>query len=123
MNGATTGESNRCIAVSVLLTCTSIGPVRAVEAANVTFDNSRNAAVRDMFDQGVTLPPLFAVNSVDKQPVTPGEVLPARELYADMLFESGKYQESLAQYQRVLGGSPSRLTALAGLGKLLAGTC
>ena len=27
-------------------------------------------------------------DGVDKNPVTPGEVLPARELYADMLFES-----------------------------------
>lgn len=53
-------------------------------------------------------------DAVDKHPVTPGEVLPARELYADMLFESGKYAESLAQYEAVLQGSPNRLNAMLG---------
>jgi len=53
-------------------------------------------------------------DSVDKHPVTPGEVLPARELYADMLFETGNYEESLAQYQLVLQGSPNRLNAMLG---------
>jgi len=53
-------------------------------------------------------------DAVDKHPVTPGEVLPARELYADLLFESGKYAESLAEYQLVLQGSPNRLNAMLG---------
>ncbi len=53
-------------------------------------------------------------DAVDKHPVTPGEVLPARELYADMLFETGKFAESLAQYQVVLEGSPNRLNAMLG---------
>ena len=54
-------------------------------------------------------------DSVDKHPVTPGEVLPARELYADMLFETGQIQNSLEQYQAVLAGSPNRLNALLGV--------
>ncbi|MDA0680237.1 MAG: hypothetical protein O2880_07875 [Proteobacteria bacterium] len=53
-------------------------------------------------------------DAVDKHPVTPGEVLPARELYADMLFETGNYAESLVQYRTVLKGSPNRLNALLG---------
>jgi len=53
-------------------------------------------------------------DAVDKHPVTPGEVLPARELYADMLFETGNYAESLVQYQLVLTGSPNRLNSLVG---------
>jgi hypothetical protein len=53
-------------------------------------------------------------DSVDKHPVTPGEVLPARELYADMLFEAGQSQAALEQYQAVLAGSPNRLNALLG---------
>lgn len=53
-------------------------------------------------------------DAVDKHPVTPGEVLPARELYADMLFETGKFADSLAQYQIVLQGSPNRLNAMLG---------
>lgn len=51
---------------------------------------------------------------VDKHPVTPGEVLPARELYAEMLLETGNYLESLSQYQVVLSGSPNRLNAMLG---------
>jgi hypothetical protein len=53
-------------------------------------------------------------DAVDKHPVTPGEVLPARELYADMLLEAGNDAESLAQFRIVLNGSPNRLNALLG---------
>ncbi len=53
-------------------------------------------------------------DAVDKHPVTPGEVLPARELYADMLFETGDYTEALVQYRTVLRNSPSRLNAMQG---------
>jgi len=53
-------------------------------------------------------------DAVDKHPVTPGEVLPARELYADLLLEVGRYEESLEQYRRVLRNSPNRLNALLG---------
>lgn len=53
-------------------------------------------------------------DSVDKHPVTPGAVLPARELYADMLLETGSYALSLEQYRVVLNGSPNRLNALLG---------
>ena len=55
-------------------------------------------------------------DGVDKNPVTPGEVIPARELYADMLFKSGKHAMSLQQYRTVLSGSPNRLNALLGAG-------
>ena len=38
----------------------------------------------------------------EKHPVTPGEVLPARELLADMLLELGRYSEALAEYEAAL---------------------
>ncbi len=53
-------------------------------------------------------------DSVDKHPVTPGEVLPARELYADLLMEAGNPGGALAEYEAVLGHSPNRLNALVG---------
>ena len=53
-------------------------------------------------------------DAIDKHPVTPGEVLPARELYADMLFETGNHADALIQYNVVLKGSPNRLNALIG---------
>jgi uncharacterized protein HemY len=46
--------------------------------------------------------------------VTPGEVLPARELYADMLLETGDHVGALEQYRVVLESSPNRLNALLG---------
>lgn len=53
-------------------------------------------------------------DAVDKHPVTPGEVLPARELYADMLLEVRRPQEALEQYRIVLRNAPNRLNALIG---------
>jgi len=59
-------------------------------------------------------------DAVDKHPVTPGEVLPARELYADMLFETGDYEKSLTAYRVVLKSSPNRLNALLGAARAAA---
>jgi tetratricopeptide (TPR) repeat protein len=53
-------------------------------------------------------------DAVDKHPVTPGEVLPARELSADMLLETGRYDDALEQYRSVLRDSPNRLNSLLG---------
>lgn len=53
-------------------------------------------------------------DAVDKHPVTPGEILPARELFADMLVEAGRFTDALQQYQRVLASAPNRLNALLG---------
>lgn len=53
-------------------------------------------------------------DAVDKHPVTPGEILPARELFADMLADAGKFADALQQYKRVLISAPNRLNALLG---------
>lgn len=53
-------------------------------------------------------------DAVDKHPVTPGEVLPARELYADLLLTLGEHGKALVEYQQVLGVSPNRLNAILG---------
>ncbi len=55
--------------------------------------------------------------STDKNPVTPGEVLPARELYGDMLLASGRYDEARAQYEAALERSPNRFNSLFGAGR------
>lgn len=49
-----------------------------------------------------------------KNPVTPGEVLPAAELLGDMLLELGRHAEARAAYERSLERSPNRLNGLAG---------
>lgn len=53
-------------------------------------------------------------DAVDKHPVTPGEVLPARELYADLLVEADRPDSALREYQAVLRNAPNRLNALLG---------
>ena len=55
--------------------------------------------------------------STEKHPVTPGEVLPARELLGDMLLEMGHHQEALAAYTAALARSPNRLNSLYGAGR------
>jgi tetratricopeptide (TPR) repeat protein len=49
-----------------------------------------------------------------KHPVTPGAVLPPRELLADMLMESGKPAEALVEYEASLREAPGRFNSLAG---------
>lgn len=61
-------------------------------------------------------------DAVDKHPVTPGEVLPARELYADMLLELGDHEGALAQYRTVMKSSPNRLNAQLGAAKAAEGS-
>ncbi|MDX1404248.1 MAG: tetratricopeptide repeat protein [Woeseiaceae bacterium] len=52
--------------------------------------------------------------STDKNPVTPGEVLPASELYGDMLLETGDFAAALAAYETALQRSPNRFYSLYG---------
>jgi tetratricopeptide (TPR) repeat protein len=52
--------------------------------------------------------------TVEKHPVTPGPLLPARELYGDMLMEAGRYRAALAEYERTLEREPRRARALFG---------
>ncbi len=55
-------------------------------------------------------------DSVDKHPVTPGAVLPARDLLGDMLIDMGKPQEALRAYEASLEISPNRFYSLYGAG-------
>jgi len=53
-------------------------------------------------------------DSVDKHPVTPGAVLPARELLGDMLMELDRPADARAGYEAALTVSPNRLRSLRG---------
>jgi tetratricopeptide (TPR) repeat protein len=55
--------------------------------------------------------------STEKHPVTPGEVLPARELFADMLLEMGRYTEAQTEYEAALERSANRFNSLYGAGR------
>ncbi len=62
-------------------------------------------------------------DSVEKHPVTPGNILPARELLGDMLVLQKKPEEAIAAYKAALEISPNRFNSLYGAGNaaLLAG--
>ena len=50
----------------------------------------------------------------DKHNVTPGVILPARELLGDMLLELKQTREALAEYEATLRTAPNRFDALSG---------
>jgi tetratricopeptide (TPR) repeat protein len=52
--------------------------------------------------------------TVEKHPVTPGPLLPARELEGDLLLELGRAADALAAYTRTLEREPRRARALFG---------
>mgnify|MGYP001949589621 FL=1 len=56
-----------------------------------------------------------AEDAVGKAPVTPGHVLPARELLGDLLLEIGDAQAAAAAYEAALAESPNRARSLTGL--------
>jgi len=51
-------------------------------------------------------------SSTDKHPVTPGPIIPARELLAQLLLETGNRPAALAEAQLVLKDAPNRRNAL-----------
>ena len=53
-------------------------------------------------------------DNTEKHPVTPGEVIPARELLADMLMQLNKPAEALLAYEEDLKKHPNRFNGLYG---------
>jgi hypothetical protein len=51
---------------------------------------------------------------VEKHPVTPGPLIPARELYGDILMVHGRFVPALAAYEATLLREPNRLRTLYG---------
>jgi len=70
-------------------------------------------------DEGLRLLRMAAdhEDAVDKHPVTPGALLPAREMLADLLLENGAAPEALKEYEAVLKVAPRRLNSTAGAAK------
>ena len=55
-------------------------------------------------------------DKTEKHPVTPGEVIPARELLGDMLLQMNQFDQALEAYDAVLKKSPNRFNSLFGAG-------
>ncbi len=56
-------------------------------------------------------------DATEKSPVTPGALLPVREMLGDMLMELNKPKDALQQYELCLQKSPNRFNSLYGAGK------
>ncbi len=53
-------------------------------------------------------------DSLEKHPVTPGPIVPAREMLADLLLEVGEPKEALVEFEKSLQTSPNRFNGLYG---------
>jgi tetratricopeptide (TPR) repeat protein len=62
-----------------------------------------------------------AEDKTEKATVTPGPLIPARELYGTMLLASGRAQEALATFKAVLEKEPRRLGAMLGTARAAVG--
>ena len=56
-------------------------------------------------------------DSTEKSPVTPGQLLPAKEMLGDLLLEMNRPKEALIQYELSLQKCPNRFNSLFGAGK------
>ena len=57
-------------------------------------------------------------DSMDKHPTTPGEVLPVRELYGELLLEEGLLDQAQQAFEASLERTPNRRNAMAGLAQV-----
>ena len=56
-------------------------------------------------------------DAMDKSNVTPGDIVPPRELLGDLLLELGQPKAALAEYERSLATAPNRFRSLYGAAK------
>lgn len=56
-------------------------------------------------------------DATDKNPVTPGSLLPAREMLGDLYLELNRPKDALIQYELSLKNNPNRFNTLYGAGK------
>jgi tetratricopeptide (TPR) repeat protein len=59
-------------------------------------------------------------DALEKRPVTPGPLVPARELLGEMLLESGQPLLALTEFEKSLKESPKRFNGLYGAGRAAA---
>jgi len=84
--------------------------IKAAEAWILFQEGSRDKALTLM------LAAADMEDATQKHPVTPGELIPARELLGDMLFQMGKTDKAFNAYQYDLKIHPNRFNGLLGAG-------
>jgi tetratricopeptide (TPR) repeat protein len=84
--------------------------IRTAEAW-ILFKQGKNDKALDLMNSAAEME-----DATEKHPVTPGEVLPARELLGDMLLEMHLNSKALKAYQSDLVRHPNRFNGLYGAG-------
>jgi tetratricopeptide (TPR) repeat protein len=84
--------------------------VLASQAWILFYEGNKDEAIRLMTEAAKM------EDATDKHPVTPGEVLPARELLADMFMEIKEYTKALEAYEADLQRHAGRFNGLYGAG-------
>jgi tetratricopeptide (TPR) repeat protein len=59
-------------------------------------------------------------DSTEKHPVTPGSILPAREMLGDLLLETGQPAKALVEFEASLRNAPNRFNGLSGAARAAA---
>jgi tetratricopeptide (TPR) repeat protein len=81
---------------------------RAAAAILAQVEGRRDEAVRELRAAA------DLEDAMDKNNVTPGSIVPLRELLGDLLLEQGQPGAALAEYQRSLAAAPNRFRSLYG---------
>jgi tetratricopeptide (TPR) repeat protein len=76
----------------------------------ISFRSGKKSAALNLMNKAADME-----DSTEKHPVTPGEVIPARELLGDMLLELKYPQLAMKAYQSALEKAPNRRYALRGI--------
>jgi tetratricopeptide (TPR) repeat protein len=88
---------------------------RLTAAAWIAFAKGNREAALDLMRAAADLE-----DKSEKSAVSPGRLVPAHELLGDMLLESGKPAEALAEYERSQVRDPNRFRSLYGAGQAAA---
>jgi hypothetical protein len=84
---------------------------RSVSAWIKFAEGSKDAALAEMQEAAAMQ------DKTEKSAVSPGPIAPARELYAEMLFEAGKLSEALAAFEASAKQEPRRFRGVYGAAK------
>lgn len=84
--------------------------IKAAEAWIQFYQGHKEEAIKRMTEAATM------EDATDKHPVTPGEVLPARELLGDMFMEMKDFAKALEAYEEDLKRHPGRFNGLYGAG-------
>jgi hypothetical protein len=88
---------------------TEVVAQRRAAAAWIAFAGGKRDEALDIMQSAAD-----SEDASEKSGISPGRILPARELLGDMFFESGRFDESLAAYEASLINDPKRFRSFYG---------